>query len=160
MIYKFIIYLELPLLPLTGINGGGYLLRDVLCTGVCLCCWCNKFDADVGTGIKAWTCSLKPSICGYVLAVTALGTPNVGVVLYVVVTLKFIKIVVILSTSRRIINNNFLISLAYIMSVNILNFSNNRYKYVTCITYYLLKLMDYSHNTLQHQKQYTIYTKT
>lgn len=60
----------------------------MLCTdGVCLC-GCNKFDGDVGTGIKAWTCSLKPSICGYVVAVTALGTPNVGVV-YVVVTLKY-----------------------------------------------------------------------
>jgi len=76
--------LLLPLLPLTGIRGGGYFEWDVLCTdGVCLC-GCNKFGVDVGTGIKAWTCSLKPSICGYVVA---LGTPNVGVV-YVVVTLK------------------------------------------------------------------------
>lgn len=84
------IYLELLLLlllPLTGIRGGGYFAWDVLCTdGVCLC-GCNKFDADVGTGIKAWTWSLKPSICGYEV-VAALGTPNVGVV-YVVVTLKY-----------------------------------------------------------------------
>lgn len=86
------------MLPLTGIRGGGYLACDVLCTdGVCLC-GCNKVDADVGTGIKAWTCSLKPSICGYVLAVTALGTPNVGVV-YVVVTLKYRKILYIIFIS-------------------------------------------------------------
>lgn len=81
-------YLELLLLPLTGINGGGYFAWDVLCTdGVCLC-GCSSVDTWVGDGIRACTCSLKPSIWGYVLAVTAFGTPKVGVV-YVDVTLKW-----------------------------------------------------------------------
>ena len=102
----FFFYLLL-LLPFTGMRGGGYFVWLVWLVwvvfwlvwivwpawlvfrtgGVCLWGSVIRDAADVGCGINAWTCSaLKPSIWGYVLAVTGFWT-RLGVV-YVVETLE------------------------------------------------------------------------